>query len=363
MAGLSYTSKVPQNDIGIDNIAVVHGLRRLRQREWQPGFWGKHSETALWNRIWQLLRMRDINKWEVVQVKSHHDPMLQTSWFATWTANGNDAADREAKRCLRNMDGEVKALYARACKETASQRSRLARIFTLQGRLLQHNYKPPMEDREVSTRPSASPYEHVLSMQCPLTPRAAVPQQSSLMPERFTWVLRTFWFQQTWYECDVGYPLAELYFALVAITGWVAPVNVAGWNQADLPHRWRSKLLTVFVHEVDFPDLTFCRPYFWNQCTTFQFAVKSLLMEQSFPFQLLRRKSLAYMGVFLEVPSLPVIPQAFKKFREQFLAAVGSRSWKTIKNSVFAPLTDARWESPVQVSTPLDIWAAYYPLA
>ena len=69
---------------------------------------------------------------------------------------------------------------------------------------------------------------------------------------------------------------------------------------------------------------------------------------QSFPFQLVKRKSLAYIGVFLEVPSLPVIPPAFKEFRELFLAAIGSRSWKSFKNFVFALLTVARWDSPVQ---------------
>ena len=90
------------------------------------------------------------------------------------------------------------------------------------------------------------------------------------------WVLRTFWFQQDWYDCAEGYPLAELYFAMVLETGWLTPVNVASWDQTTLPHCWRSKLLTAFVHELDFSGLKFNRPCFWKQFTTFQFAVKAL---------------------------------------------------------------------------------------
>ena len=128
----------------------------------------------------------------------------------------------------------------------------------------------------------------------------------------------------------------------------------------NLPYCWTSKLLTAFVHQVDFPDLKFSRPCFWKQFTTFQFAVKALMKDQTFPFELLRRKSLFYMGVFLEVPSLPITPKKFKHFREAFLAAIGPRSWKTFKNAVFSTPGCEVWTCPVQVSTPKDIWAAYY---
>ena len=66
------------------------------------------------------------------------------------------------------------------------------------------------------------------------------------------------------------------------------------------------------------------------------------------------------MGVFLEVPSLLVIPKRYKHFRDAFLAAVGPRSWKTFKNAIFSPPGSRVWTCPVQVSTPKDIWAAYY---
>ena len=296
-----------------------------------------------------------MESWTFVHVRSHRDPRLQTTSYAAWTAAGNDAADLEAKRCLKLLSSETRRLYTRACMETSIQRGQLARVFTLQVRLLQHNVSSAVERTTANTTAALSPYEPVLRVPCLLTPSDFVPQQSSLMPERFMWVLRKFWFQQNRYECNEGYSLAEFCFALVATTGWVTPVNVASWKQENLPPQWRSKLLTAFVHEVDFADLVFCRPCFWKQCTTFQFAVKSCLHEQRFPFQLIRRKSLAYMRVFLEIPSFPVIPEAFKEYRSLCLAAVGARSWKNFKNMVFSPPTSARWDCPVQVSTPRDI--------
>ena len=341
----------------IDNIAVVRGLQRLKKKGWQPSYWDKRQEAALWLQLWETYQMRDREAWDFIHVKSHREIAMQKDALSAWTAFGNNQADVAAKKPLLELPESVRSLYVRACSDCAVQSGRMSRIFTLQVRLLQNTVK---KDVGASHKTTITPYEPQLQVPRPMISVSALPNQSSLMPERFMWVLRIFWFQQEWYECAEGYPLAEFYFAMVLETGWLTPVNVASWDQTTLPLCWRSKLLTAFVHEVDFSDLKFNRPCFWKQFTTFQFAVKALLKEQNFSFDLLRRKSLSYMGVFLEVPSLLVIPKRYMHFRQAFLAAIGSRSWKTFKNAIFSPPNGDVWHCPVQVSTPKDIWAAYY---
>ena len=232
----------------IDNISVVPGLQRLQKYGWQPAFWEKHKEGIQWYRIWRTLQDRNVENWKFCHVKSHRDIACQQTFHVAWTATGNDAAaaDRAAKYLLLNIPADVRNAHSRACSEVAAQSSRLARVFTLQVRLLQH--KSPARQDGVTQRTVAQPYEPVLRIPVQMVPATSLPNQSAPMPERFMWVLRMCWFQQDWYECPDGYSLAEFYSALTLQTGWLTPVNVASWKQDTLPYCWRSKLLAAFVH-------------------------------------------------------------------------------------------------------------------
>ena len=169
------------------------------------------------------------------------------------------------------------------------------------------------------------------------------------------------WFQaQTWHASSQPCSVACIYVQFVQDTGWVAPVNVASWDQSRIPKVWRSNASSAWLHETSFHDLLLARPAFKKQAKIFSHALKLLVTHFSWPLEFLSSPALTVLEYPQKVTCLSDWPQSLCDSRlAGFSKAVGSLTVKHFLNKPFSPAV-VPVASDVTQECPSVVWNRYH---
>ena len=104
----------------------------------------------------------------------------------------------------------------------------------------------------------------------------------------------------------------ELCSAFTKLTGWLAPVNTAKLAPIDLPQYLRSTVPSSWVRETQYAALKLYRPAVSKQVTIFMHAAKDFFKHTGAPYEIVKTKSLDFVGVRHKLPSLKLRPEGLE---------------------------------------------------
>ena len=130
--------------------------------------------------------------------------------------------------------------------------------------------------------------------------------ESFLLCKRFGQVLLSWLHSSSTWVCDpLGCSLVELYVAFLYDTGWLVPINVAGWKRSPLPDG-TEMAPAVWVHEAHFPSLMLARQSLQQQVRTFATALRQLVHMCGVQLQFAQLPSLRALNVHYAAQSISV---------------------------------------------------------
>lgn len=164
----------------------------------------------------------------------------------------------------------------------------------------------------------------------------------------------------TWVYDPLGCSLVELYVAFLLDTGWLVPINVAGWKRSPLPDG-TEMAPAVWVHEVHFPSLMLARQPLHQQVRTFSTALRQLAQLCGVQIQFAQLPSLRALNVQYAVQSISVRPR--RSLDSSFLCTarrvMGGRSLRKFAQLPFAPMRSVNVSTPYVVPNFVALWLAH----
>ena len=343
-----------EGHIYVDNLAVVHGMRRFLRHGWQAEYWMKHAEMQLWFQVWMALEPKRQRHWFVHHVKSHQEFAAAQSWKDAWAIAHNGHADRLAKLANIQRTPVVLAMHRHAVKEIADLQRRLKQIFLLQSRVLaKASTSGSVAQRGLVISPTLR-WDAGISFRIPEDTFA-----DAILCPPFLDVVASYFKQCTWHDTGQPCPVQALYLQFVADTGWVVPINIAQWNQAQVPPSWRSTVPSAWIHETSYEALKLSRQIFSRQCTTFLHVVKLLVRRFDLPISVSTCAAFAPFHFTSMVTALSRWPSTLQCGYDGVLKAAGASSLKHFFAKVFQPSTKPI-APRISQSSPADLWNAYF---
>ena len=165
----------------------------------------------------------------------------------------------------------------------------------------------------------------------------------------------------TWVHCQPPMSLLELYIIFTHVSGWLVPINVASWNQMNLPVRWRSKphVRAAWLHENTYQALGFARQSLSRQLTTFGHAVKRMLVTMGVPASLIKAASLKNCGTSSKHQSITAVPEVCKSFSNLLGEIVQKKPLPALARAVYNPPAAPQASDVAQIS-PTILWNIYF---
>ena len=150
----------------------------------------------------------------------------------------------------------------------------------------------------------------------------------------------------------------ELYLAFTKLTGWLAPVNTAKLAPVDLPQYLRSTVPSSWVHETQYAALKLCRPALSKQVTVFMHAVKDFFKRTGAPCEIVKTKSLDFVGVPHKLPSLKLRPEGLEPDGTEVSQIFAVDRYDLAVKRPYLPVSEPI-ASPVQFVDPRVTWSRY----
>ena len=338
----------------IDNLAVVRGLWRLLDHGWQELYWQKHAERQLWYQVWLVFQPKSFAFWNFVHVKSHRMVAEAKNKHDEWQILHNNAADTVAKMANVSRGSRMARLYMAAQREYRRLQKLVELISILHQRIVDRSSSSPAK-KGSSGQSCCLVWDSGFSLSA-----ACVDVSSCLMCPPFLSVLTNWLMAQTWHSSSQPCSVACIFVQFVQDTGWVAPVNVAQWDQTKVPKQWRSNASSAWLHETSFGDLLLMRPTFKKQAKIFLHALKLLVTHFSWPLEFPSSPALTVLEYPQHVTCLSHWPKSLCDNRlSGFSQTVGSLTVKHFLNKPFSPAVRPVPSDLVQ-ECPSTVWNRYH---
>ena len=137
----------------------------------------------------------------------------------------------------------------------------------------------------------------------PPLPKYSVCDSEAMLCPRFVSILADF-MNGEWLQCTPAMRPIEFYILFVHMTGWVVPINVAGWDQSCIPIQLRSRVAAAWLHETSYADLVAARQPLLRQLKTFLHALKRMIAIMDFSAVILKSAAFAEFGQKKKVQSI-----------------------------------------------------------
>ena len=347
----------------VDSQNTVDGFQQLLALGWSDFARTNRANLDLWLCVAAVGTLRN---WDVVKVKSHQEVAACTSDFEAWCVFHNNAVDKLAKRTNLERDSSFRALRNAAERALSSHRQFLSKVHQLQTHAA-------TLCRECRSKPSSQvpldcwqySSQHLKSLQVriatALWPSTLPSWESFLFCKEFGQVLLSWLHNSnTWVYDPLGCSLVELYVAFLYDTGWLVPINVAGWKRSPLPDG-TEMAPAVWVHEAHFPSLMLARQSLQQQVRTFATALRQLAHMCGVQLQFAQLPSLRALNVQYAVQSISVRPR--RSLDSSFLCTarrvMGGRSLRKFAQLPFAPMRSVNISTPYVVPNFVALWLAH----
>ena len=340
----------------VDNLAVIQGLLLLLSKGWQTYYWIKHAEAELWSHVWRALEPKLGCNWYVHHVKSHQTLASAETALQLWQRAHNGHADGCAKQANLDRGSAQLSLHHNAVREYNLLSSRLRMVFQLQERvLMKASSASTMVSVRQSTQEVQFSWNHGISFQIP-----ADSFVDALLCPPFLDVLSGYLQKCVWYETGLPCPIQVLYAQFVADTGWLVPINIASWDQAQVAPAWRSTVPSAWIHESSYEALILARQSFSKQCITFTHALKLLVKRFGLPLQLRTGSVLSPLHYTPLVSCSSHWPDTLKSHGfSSLLKLAGPSSLRHFFQKTFQPKVCPIPARLLQ-ETPASLWNAYF---
>ena len=152
-------------------------------------------------------------------------------------------------------------------------------------------------------------------------------------------------------------PAADEFAGTVCHLHTLVPINVASWNQMNLPVRWRCKprVRAAWLHENTYQALGFARQSLSKQLTTFGHALKRMLVTMEVPASLIKAASLQNCGTSLKHQSITAVPEVCKSFSKLLCDIAQRKPLPALARAVYNPPA-APQECDVAQISPTILW-------
>ena len=218
----------------------MQGIQRLLRLGWQFRLGSKTFVQFVVSLVSSVQPKLGCDR-HVEQVKSHSDMAEAQSAEEAWHIADNGHADSFAKAANMDREEETLSLHALAHREYAHLGKRMKAVHTLQSKVLLHfSSARPVQLQRASTMPSLQ-CQNGISLSVPLDDFS-----DSMLCPPFLDVLARYIQASKWYNSGQPCPLRLAYIQLVADTGWLVPLNIAGWDSHAVPKQWQCALTVVY---------------------------------------------------------------------------------------------------------------------
>ena len=306
-----------------DSEVAVSGFRKIQQQGWSPLLWRKHENLDVWSSIDAALQ-RSPRRWYIIKVKSHREWRTATDDYHAWLWYHNQQADVFAKRAMEGFGCGVLEAHVQA--QRAWQDSCLRQDAVYQ---LQLGVSDCFRDAKRTTKESCPgavsgdmlqlKLQALGMMLCdvgvPFPGRYCEPDWGHfLLCAPFGHLLFRWFSSMEWVWDPGGFSLLEMYYAFTGQTGWVVPLNLAGWVDGVRPVGCRGvKVKSLWVHETQYPQLALHRQALTCQLVTFAHTVRSVFQHCKCDWNIQNIPALRFAGVPCKVPAIlfrPKLPHA-----------------------------------------------------
>ena len=344
-------------DIYSDSLNTVRGFRRLLREGWHYEYWRKQADVDLWLLLWRQLSAKP-GPWSIHHVRSHQNPNEAKNPHEFWTFVHNQAADDAARNAHTLRDPLLVQAFVDAARASSQQLHLAKLVFELHEGLVKLGSSKPPEAGNPHPSQNLRPQRVFSCLPAVYFNRGLQHIECCLLNPPFMWVVEYFFCSQEWFPCDEGISFVELYLAFTKLTGWLAPVNTAKLAPVDLPQYLRSTVPSSWVHETQYAALKLCRPALSKQVTVFMHAVKDFFKRTGAPCEIVKTKSLDFVGVPHKLPSLKLRPEGLEPDGTEVSQIFAVDRYDLAVKRPYLPVSEPI-ASPVQFVDPRVTWSRY----